>query len=166
MPKKSVIPEICPDCGEKNSVVFDDYEGVIVCNDCGIILKGGLEEAGESAFHDDQVKSRNQQQLLYGSGGEGGNGGGGDDVNFGNNNNSKKKKTGNASDDYIDEVTPYIASLKTRLDTPDAVSNEAKALLNDFLPELPEDQPRPQAVALAIALFHVASLVQHYPLAL
>lgn len=154
--RKPLIPRFCPDCGEENSIVLDEYEGIIVCNECGIVLKGGLEESEESAFHDDQVRSRDQQQILYGSG---------DNAN--NNNNSKNKKGANASsDDYLDEVVPYIASLKTRLDTPDGVAAEAKALLNDFLPELPEDQPRPQPVALAIALFHIASLLQHYPLSL
>jgi hypothetical protein len=152
--KQPLIPDICPDCGAKETIILDDYSGTIECTECGIVLKGGLEESTATAFRDDQVKDTTRQQELRGAPG-------GD------------KKSLSSGERYTRQVLETLATLRTRLDVPDAVVNEAKALLPDLLAILAggedpstgsyQHQP-PPAEALAIALFHVSSYIQHFPI--
>lgn len=171
--RRPIIPEICPDCGEKGTIVIDEYLGEIHCTECGIVLKGGLEEREESAFHDDQIKDRNQQQDMYAGGNTTANGG---SNKAGGSSGAASAGKANRRTRYSTDVIQHIASLRTQLDAPEAVSLDAKALLPDFLNILAgEDssaddgsfpQSIPSAPQLAVALVHIASYVQHYPISL
>lgn len=48
------MPRDCPDCHAQGSVVHDTTQGCIVCEECGIVLRYGLEESGDTAFNEGQ----------------------------------------------------------------------------------------------------------------
>lgn len=142
MPPSNAIPNTCPDCGEVGTITMDDQLGEIACNECGLVLKGGLEESATTAFHSDQVTGSTALAQLRSGGAE------------------PDKK------DYRAQTMKTLQILRSRFDAPDSVLNDAKALADEYLDTLAEQNSgKPSSHdCFAIALFHVSSLRMRFPL--
>lgn len=134
----------CPDCGAVDSITVDDHLGEMACNECGLVVKGGLEQNPLDAYHDDQVTSASALNQLRGGGGK-----------------SKKEEQ-----DFMYRVVRAVHSLRERFDAPEALGKDAMGVAQEYVEHLAESgSGNPSsAEALAVAAVHVSSLRMHFPL--